>query len=68
MTSEELNSALKEDLIIIYEEAEYKLDFVKTWYQRTGFDKGVRNTLVLIPCNGSNSITQALMRRCELKQ
>ncbi len=68
MNTEDLNLAFKEDATILYNGAEYKLDHVKTWYQRRGLDKGVRNTLVLIPCNGSNSTTKALMRLCELKK
>ena len=67
MTTEELNRALREDLTIFYNGAEYKLEYVKTWYERRGSNKGMRNTLHLIPCNGANSTTDALMRYCELK-
>ena len=62
MTIEEAKAALKEGAIVIYKGTEYYIDHIQTYYE-----KGFKNALFLVPCNGVNSATVARMRDCMLK-
>ena len=61
MTIEEAKKALKERSVVIYKGHEHFIDHIQTYY-----DKGFRNALFLVPCNGINSATVARMADCEV--
>ncbi len=52
--------------IVMYHDVEWTVGHIVTYFEK-GFHKVKRNALYLIPCNGSNSVTYARMRDCELK-
>lgn len=62
MTIEEAKKALKERSVVIYKGHEHFIDHIQTYY-----DKGFRNALFLVPCNGINSATVARMADCVLR-
>ena len=61
MSIEEAKKAIKERLCVIYKGYEYYVDHIQTYY-----DKGFKNALFLVPCNGINSATVARMADCEM--
>ena len=66
MTTDEALKACEHDAIVIYNGAEWTVGHIVTYFEK-GLNKGKRNALYLIPCNGSNSVTYARMRECSLK-
>lgn len=68
MTIEEAKEAVKNRATVWYKGVPWIANGIISWYQDHGFDKGWRNSLDLIPTNGSRSCTQALVRECELKE
>jgi hypothetical protein len=65
MTTEEAKQAIRTGAVVTYNGSDHFIDHIITRYD--GKEKGWRNSLFLVPCNGVNSATVARMRDCELK-
>ena len=66
MTLAKAKEACEKRLTVTYNGALWKVNGIFTWFEQKGMFRGWKNSLDLIPCNGSNSRTQALVRDCEL--
>ena len=66
MTIDEAKEAVRTRASVWYNGVEWKANGIISWYQDHGYDRGWRNSLDLIPTNGSRSVTQALVRECSL--
>ena len=63
MNIEEAKSALRDKAVVDYKGHDYFIDHIQTYYE-----KGFKNALFLVPCNGLNSATVARMADCEVKK
>lgn len=66
MTIEQAKEAVKNRVIVMYKGSAYRANGIITWYKFSGYDSGWRNSLDLIPTDGTRSVTQALVRDCTL--
>ena len=67
MTIEEAKEAVKNRAAVWYNGVPWIANGIISWYQRTGYGIGWRNSIDLVPMNGSRSCTQALVRECSLE-
>ena len=66
MTIDEAKAAVKNRSRVIYNGTQWIANGIITWYEDKGIYQGWKNSLDLIPVNGSCSRTQALIRECTL--
>lgn len=66
MTIDEAKHAVKNRSRVIYKDTEWIANGIITLYESKGIFCGWKNSLDLIPINGSYSRTQALVRECTL--
>ena len=67
MTIDEAKEAVKTRQRVMYKGVPWIANGIISWYQRAGYGIGWRNSIDLIPTNGSRSCTQALVRECSLE-
>ena len=68
MTIDEAKEAVVCGLPVYFRGIEYRAVEIVTWADTHGADKGWRNSLTLIPTDGTSSQTRALVRECEIRR
>lgn len=67
MTIDEAKEAVKNRATVWYKGVPWIANGIISWYQHTGYGIGWRNSIDLVPMNGSRSCTQALVSECSLE-
>ena len=68
MTIDEAKKVVETRTPVFYNGAEWTADGIISWHKDQGYDRGWRNSLYLVPTNGSNSVTRAPVKDCSLTQ
>lgn len=66
MTIDEAKEAVRTRTSVWYNGAEWTAAGIISWHKDQGYDRGWRNSLYLIPADGTRSVTRALVRDCSL--
>lgn len=64
MTVDEAKEVCRSGGRVKYGEGEYTVGYIMTFYDQK--ERGFRNSLYLIPCNGANSVTVARLKECDI--